>query len=118
MDTHASSSANNQIPFNTQFFHDDYDDGGGFEEDFVDGELAAGVGEQEEADLAAAAQGQVKRTRAEFVNYARKAKRVDVKKLKENIWKSLEIVVDHDDDDEMVSLSAGYSFVGRLESNT
>ena len=29
----------------------------------------------------------------EMVNYARGAKRVDVRKLKENIWKGLDIVV-------------------------
>jgi condensin complex subunit 2 len=49
------------------------------------------VGEDE--DLQAAAQGQVRRIRPEFVNYAKKAKRVDVRKLKENIWKELDIVV-------------------------
>lgn len=49
----------------------------------------------EEEDLLAATQGQqVRHIRPEFVNYAKKAKRVDVKKLKENIWKSLDIVVD------------------------
>ncbi|KAG8874705.1 hypothetical protein FRB97_005738 [Tulasnella sp. 331] len=91
----------NPIPFNTQFFHDDYDDGGGFEEEFVDGDLAAGLGDRmDEEDLMAATQGQLKRTRPDFVNYAKRAKRVDVRKLKENIWKSLDIVVDHQDDDE------------------
>ena len=38
--------------------------------------------------------------RPEFVNYARTAKRVDVKKLKENIWKTL---VDEDDVREVAS---------------
>ncbi|KAG9014327.1 hypothetical protein FRB94_012733 [Tulasnella sp. JGI-2019a] len=90
----------NPIPFNTQFFHDDYDEGGGFEEEFVDGDLAVGLGDRvDEEDLIAATQGQLKRTRPEFVNYAKRAKRVDVRKLKENIWKSLDIVVDHQDDD-------------------
>jgi hypothetical protein len=32
---------------------------------------------------------QASRVRPEFVNYAKTAKRVDVKKLKENIWKTL-----------------------------
>lgn len=31
--------------------------------------------------------------RPEFVNYAKRAKRVDVRKLKDNIWKGLDIVV-------------------------
>lgn len=46
----------------------------------------------EEGDLLAQTQGPLKRVRPEFVNYARKAKRVDVRKLKENIWKGLKIV--------------------------
>jgi len=85
------------IPFNTQFFQDDDDFGGGFGGGFDDaydggeGGAAAVVGEDE--DLQAAAQGQVRRIRPEFVNYAKKVKRVDVRKLKENIWKELDIVV-------------------------
>lgn len=53
-----------------------------------------------ERDLLAATQGQTRRVRPEFVNYARRAKRVDVRKLKDNIWKGLGIVVSKDDDDE------------------
>lgn len=49
------------------------------------------MGEDEE--LHAAAQGQVRRVRPEFVKYAKKVKRVDVRKLKENIWKELDITV-------------------------
>lgn len=60
----------------------------------------------DEEDLLAATQGQLKRTRPEFVNYAKRAKRVDVRKLKENIWKSLDIVVDHQDDDDLGAVSA------------
>lgn len=49
------------------------------------------------------------------MRFAKKAKRVDVRRLKENIWKGLEIIVDesgvakeHDDEDEdMVSLVSG-----------
>jgi hypothetical protein len=42
--------------------------------------------------------------RPEFVNYAKRAKRVDVRKLKENIWKGLDIVVPEPvDGDEMAS---------------
>ncbi|KDQ19090.1 hypothetical protein BOTBODRAFT_28583 [Botryobasidium botryosum FD-172 SS1] len=90
-DTHGDPA-----PFNTQFFHDDdYDDGPGFDDGGGDdvGGLGVGHGSMEEEDLLAATQGQLKRVRPEFVNYAKKAKRVDVKKLKENIWKGLDIVV-------------------------
>ena len=88
------------IPFNTQFFHDDYDDGPGFD-DIYDGDAdglpsatALGVDvDAGERDLLAETQGQSRRVRPEMVNYARRAKRVDVRKLKENIWKGLDIVV-------------------------
>lgn len=49
---------------------------------------------EDEGDLLAQTRGPLKRVRPEFVNYARKAKRVDVRKLKENIWKGLKIVTD------------------------
>jgi condensin complex subunit 2 len=88
------------IPFNTQFFHDDYDDGPGFDDVFEgegEGEGDGGgplpdtdAGEQ---DLLAATAGQTRRVRPEFVNYAKRAKRVDVRKLKENIWKGLDIKI-------------------------
>lgn len=83
------------IPFNTQFFHDDYDDGPGFDDvDPYDGD-GAGVPDTDagEQDLLAATQGQTRRVRPEFVNYAKRAKRVDVRKLKDNIWRGLDIVV-------------------------
>jgi condensin complex subunit 2 len=58
-----------------------------------------------EQDLLAATQGQTRRVRPELVNYARRAKRVDVRKLKDNIWKGLGIVVSNDkNDDEEVSM--------------
>ena len=82
------------VPFSTQFFQDDDDGfGGGFDDAYDGGEggIAPVVGEDE--DLQAAIQGQVRRVRPEFVNYAKKVKRVDVRKLKENIWKELDIVV-------------------------
>ena len=83
------------IPFNTQFFHDDYDDAPGFDDvyDADGGELITAVVEPGEQDLLALSQGQRRRIRPERVNYAKRAKRVDVRKLKENIWKSLDIVV-------------------------
>jgi len=83
------------IPFNTQFFHDDYDDGPGFDDgDPYDGD-GGGMPDAEpgEQDLLAATQGKTRRVKPEFVNYAKRAKRVDVRKLKENIWKGLDIVV-------------------------
>lgn len=60
-----------------------------------------------EQDLLAATQGQTRRVRPEFVNYTKRAKRVDVRKLKENIWKGLDIVVakkspDGNDNESMV----------------
>ena len=57
--------------------------------------------------MLAATAGQTRRVRPETVHYAKRAKRVDVRKLKENIWKNLDIVVPavHDgerDEDAMV----------------
>ena len=84
------------IPFNTQFFHEDdfgsgFDDDGGFED-----MVGAPVGE-DEPDLVAASQAQSRRVRPTAVNYAKRAKRVDVRKLKENIWKNLDIKVEHEE---------------------
>ncbi|KAG6865711.1 hypothetical protein C0991_012527 [Blastosporella zonata] len=99
------TAAHGAIPFNTQFFHDDYDDGPGFDDGF-DGD-GAGVPEVDagEQDLLAATQGATRRVRPEFVNYAKRAKRVDVRKLKDNIWRGLDIVVappKNEDDESMV----------------
>lgn len=63
------------------------------------------MAEPGEQDLLAATQGQTRRAKPQTVNYAKKAKRVDVRKLKENIWKGLDIVVadvSNDDDVDMV----------------
>ncbi|GAA5843606.1 hypothetical protein JCM3766R1_002427 [Sporobolomyces carnicolor] len=49
------------------------------------------VSEAEE-DLAALTLGQLKRVKPETVNYAKRAKRIDVKKLKDTMWKELEEV--------------------------
>lgn len=46
-----------------------------------------------EQDLLALTAGQTRRVRPEFVNYAKRAKRVDVRKLKENIWRGLDIKI-------------------------
>lgn len=106
------------IPFNTQFFHDDYDDGPGFDDvDPYDGD-GAGVTNVDagEQDLLAATQGQTRRVRPEFVKYAKRAKRVDVRKLKENIWQGLDIVVapkqkNHEEDENMVRHGVPFSSV-------
>ena len=93
------------IPFNTQFFHDDFDDGDG--PGFDDGDDGGGVvpgAEGDEPDLMATLAGSSRRVRPQYVNYTKKAKRVDVRKLKENIWKSLDIKVPtpKDPEDSMV----------------
>ncbi|KAF8329405.1 condensin complex subunit 2/barren [Cantharellus anzutake] len=101
------------IPFNTQFFHDDDDDDGpglGFDDD-MDADpnelIPSALDDEGTGDLLAATQETVKRVRLEFVNYARKAKRVDVRKLKENIWKGLNIITEpeasHEGDEEVVA---------------
>lgn len=66
------------------------------------GDVGAATNEEEQ-DLLAATAGQTRRVRPEFVNYAKRAKRVDVRKLKDNIWKNLEIVVpETKEEDSMV----------------
>jgi condensin complex subunit 2 len=70
------------------------------------GDADAEAGEQ---DLLASTQGQSRRVRPQFVNYAKRAKRVDVRKLKDNIWKGLKIVVPQSDRQEMVSEYAYFS---------
>ena len=92
------------MPFATQFFHDDYDDGGGFD-DVYDAGAPVEAGEQ---DLLAATQGQSRRVKPETVNYAKRAKRVDVRKLKENIWKGLDIVTPPVEDGEDVMVSSAH----------
>ncbi|KNZ61904.1 hypothetical protein VP01_133g3 [Puccinia sorghi] len=97
--------SNDAIPFATQFFQDEPDDQPDFEEEFDNpvGMTANISADQDstmlndpsktkddEHDLIAATQNLNVRARPEFVNYAKKAKRVDVKKLKENIWRELE----------------------------
>ncbi|MBW0496405.1 hypothetical protein O181_036120 [Austropuccinia psidii MF-1] len=102
-DANADEASSSAIPFATQFFQDDADDMPDFEEEFdnpvglsvtaeENGPKAddAQMKEADENDLIAATQNLNVRVRPEFVNYAKKAKRVDVKKLKENIWRELE----------------------------
>lgn len=87
------------IPFSTQFFHDedDGDDPPGFD----DGGMQDAPAAMDEEDLIAATQGTLKRVRPEHINYTKRAKRVDVRMLKENIWKGLNIVVPHGAEDEV-----------------
>lgn len=110
--THKFQANDVPAPFSTQFFQDD-DFGPGFDDDpGYDGEGGGMAGEDAgEQDLLAATQGQTRRVRPEFVNYAKRAKRVDVRKLKDNIWKGLDIVVakqepaNKDADESMVCFS-------------
>lgn len=101
------ASNNGVVPFNTQFFHDDYDDGPGFDDMYDgDGDVNGTSGptmsvEAGERDLLSETQGQSHRVRPEAVNYSRRAKRVDVRKLKENIWKGLDINIPSQDIDNM-----------------
>ena len=62
------------------------DDPSGFQ---VDG--GGGEAKPEEEDLWAGTQVKLKMARPESVHYAKKAKKVDVKRLKDNIWKGLKI---------------------------
>jgi len=89
------------MPFESQFFHDDGDDG-------YDGVPAVGMGDED--DLWQGTQGQeLKKARPENVHFAKKAKRVDVKRLKDDIWTGLRSLVpdsptDIAESDEEVSL--------------
>lgn len=104
------------IPFNTQFFHDDFDDAPGFDDIYDgDGDFVSQAPNIEpgERDLLSETQGPSRRVRPEAVNYAKRAKRVDVRKLKENIWRGLDIVVppsqgkeDESEEDNMVGPQA------------
>lgn len=99
--THFVDGDEQAIPFNTQFFHDDFDDDGA---GFDDGDDGGGIGsavpgvEGDEPDLMATLAGSSRRIRPQYVNYTKKAKRVDVRKLKENIWRSLDIKISKQDD--------------------
>lgn len=117
-DSYHQGATTGAIPFNTQFFHDEYDDGPGFD-DIYDGDAggdALGIdAEPGERDLLAETQGLSRRVRPETVNYARRAKRVDVRKLKENIWKGLDIVVPpsqgQEDEIEDTAMACSHLFI-------
>ncbi|WVR04495.1 hypothetical protein IAU60_001499 [Kwoniella sp. DSM 27419] len=84
-----------QPMFESQFFHDDMDDA------FVDDALGgSGMDGGEADDLWQATQDQeLRKSRPETVNFAKKAKRVDVKRLKDDIWTGLRSLVPVDKDD-------------------
>lgn len=80
------------VPFETQFFHDDGDDG--FADDVGGFGAPGAAGPGEEDDLWQGTQGpELKRSRPENVHFAKKAKRVDVKRLKDDIWTGLKALV-------------------------
>jgi len=62
-------------------------------------------------DLLAATQGQTRRVRPDIVNYARRAKRVDVRKLKDNIWTGLSIVASKEDKEDGDMVSTVFSLI-------
>lgn len=90
----APPTDNDANAFNTQQYYD-ADDDGGF--DAMGDDLGAGApsyaygGGEGEDELPTQA---LKRTRPEVVNFTKKAKRVDVRRLKDTIWKELAIDVD------------------------
>ena len=98
--------ADGGMPFDTQFFHDaddGYDANGGDLGGLDDSPANATVGgDAEDEELTQTLQA-LNRVKPEYVNYAKKAKRVDVKKLKENIWKELGIL---SSDEDPASLAA------------
>lgn len=61
----------------------------------------------DEEDLIAATQGTLKRVRPVHINYTKRAKRVDVRMLKENIWKGLGIVVPRGAEESEVRITWG-----------
>ncbi|CBQ68606.1 related to BRN1-protein required for chromosome condensation [Sporisorium reilianum SRZ2] len=99
-DADEADGADGGMPFDTQFFHD-ADDGydanagglGGLDDSPAN--VTAG-GDAEDEELTQTLQA-LNRVKPEYVNYAKKAKRVDVKKLKENIWKELGILASTED---------------------
>ncbi|SCZ97822.1 BZ3500_MvSof-1268-A1-R1_Chr3-3g06394 [Microbotryum saponariae] len=87
------------VPFDTQILNDGDDDLPYFNEDeddsptgpMLDG-IGLGGGLDESDDILQDTQGQLKRVRPENINYAKRAKRVDVAKLKDSIWTELQVV--------------------------
>lgn len=102
------------VPFDTQLLNlaEDDDDLPYFNEDELDDTSPAGASaslDQGEDDLLQSAT-QLKRVRPENINYAKRAKRVDVKKLKDSIWKELEEVTIAVKEVRLLSLSSSRAF--------
>jgi condensin complex subunit 2 len=97
-DVEPGMDTDNPMPFSTQFFDDD-DDVPGFDDGF-EAPVALSAMDDGEQDLLTGSQAPARRVKPEFVNYAKRAKRVDVRRLKENIWRGLDIVVKEEDADE------------------
>lgn len=80
--------------------------GGGFDPGYDDlppmDDMPISFGNGEESDMDETEMGSQmsKRIKPEYVNFAKKAKRVDVRKLKETIWKELAIPVAEESDSE------------------
>ncbi|WWC59441.1 uncharacterized protein I303_101997 [Kwoniella dejecticola CBS 10117] len=93
-------------PFETQFFHDDVDDA--YVDDALDVVDAANMYDANEAnDLLQGSQNiQLKKSRPENVNFAKKAKRVDVKRLKDDIWTGLRSLVPAEKDNSEDEIDA------------
>lgn len=101
--------ADGGMPFDTQFFHDaddGFDANGGDMVGLDDSPANATVGgDIEDEELTQTLQA-LNRVKPEYVNYAKKATRVDIKKLKENIWKELGILPSTNDDPAAVAAKA------------
>jgi condensin complex subunit 2 len=105
MSSHFVDGGSTRLHLDTQFFAEDFDDDlPGF--DGFDGDAGAADADAGEQDLLAATSGQTRRVRPETVNYAKRAKRVDVRKLKDNIWNSLEITVPPSNDENAMARSS------------
>ena len=94
-DADDGDGADGGVPFDAQFFHDaddgyDANAGGLGSLDDSPANVTSGA-DAEDEELTQTLQA-LNRVKPEYVNYAKKAKRVDVKKLKENIWKELGIL--------------------------
>lgn len=90
----SAGGANNE--YDANFFHDNDDIGQDTGVDFPDNDHDDYDSIGDSGDLLQAA----RRARPEYVNYAKTAKKVNVKVLKDNIWDALSIKMDHPPVDE------------------
>ncbi|OLL24718.1 Condensin complex subunit 2 [Neolecta irregularis DAH-3] len=94
---HDKFSTNDVVPkqtYDANFFHDD--DGGVMipddDDDFVDARESPDIPTAtQEGNFGSDLIAQARRAKSEYVNFARVAKKVDVRKLKENIWQQLDL---------------------------